>query len=49
MIVSQFELAVLGVGKVAAVVSYERAYGLVRADDEAGWTARMVPLITRVR
>jgi hypothetical protein len=29
---------------VAAVASYEHAYDLVRAHDESGWTARMVPL-----
>jgi hypothetical protein len=37
-------LAVLGVAAVAAVASYEHAYDLVRAHDESGWTARMVPL-----
>jgi hypothetical protein len=37
-------LAVLGVAGVAAVASYEHAYGLVRAHGEAGWTARLVPL-----
>jgi hypothetical protein len=37
-------LVVLGVAAVAAVVSYEHAYDLVRAHGEAGWTARLVPL-----
>lgn len=37
-------LAVLGVAAVAAVASYERAYELVRGQDETGWTAHMVPL-----
>jgi hypothetical protein len=37
-------LAVLCVAAVAAVTSYEHAYGLVRAHGESGWTARMVPL-----
>ena len=37
-------VAVLGVAAVAAVAPYEHAYDLVRAHDEAGWTARMVPL-----
>ena len=36
--------AVLGVAAVAAVASYEHAYDLVRANGEASWTARMVPL-----
>lgn len=36
--------AVVGVAAVAAVVSYEHAYDLVRAHGEVGWTARMVPL-----
>jgi len=36
-------LAVLGVALVAAIVSYEHAYDLVRAHGEAGWTARLVP------
>lgn len=36
-------LAVLGVAGVAAVVSYEHAYDLVRAQGETGWTARMIP------
>jgi Protein of unknown function (DUF2637) len=35
---------VLGVALVAAVASYEHAYGLVRLHGEAGWTARQVPL-----
>jgi hypothetical protein len=34
---------VVGVAAVAAVASYEHAYALVRAHDEAGWTARLVP------
>jgi hypothetical protein len=29
---------------VAAIVSYEHAYALVRAHGEDGWTARLVPL-----
>jgi hypothetical protein len=29
---------------VAAVVSYEHAYDLVRAHGETGWTARLIPL-----
>jgi hypothetical protein len=37
-------LAVLGVAAVAAVVSYEHAYDLVRAHGESGWTARLIPL-----
>jgi hypothetical protein len=36
--------AVLGVAAVAAVASYEHAYDLVRAQGEAGWTARLIPL-----
>ena len=28
---------------MAAVASYERAYALVRAHGEDGWTARLVP------
>jgi uncharacterized protein DUF2637 len=28
---------------MAAVASYERAYALVQAHSEAGWTARLVP------
>jgi Protein of unknown function (DUF2637) len=35
---------VVGVAAVAAVASYERAYTLVRAHGEAGWTGRLVPL-----
>ncbi len=35
---------VLGVAMIAAVVSYEHAYSLVRAHGEVGWTARLVPL-----
>jgi hypothetical protein len=37
-------VAVIGVAAVAAIASYEHAYGLVRAHGEAGWTARLVPL-----
>jgi Protein of unknown function (DUF2637) len=37
-------LVVVGVAVVAAIVSYEHAYALVRARGEAGWTARLVPL-----
>jgi hypothetical protein len=37
-------LAVLGVAAVAAVASYEHAYGLARGHGESGWAARMVPL-----
>ena len=37
-------LAVLGVAVVAAAASYQHAYDLVRAHDESGWTARLVPL-----
>jgi hypothetical protein len=33
-----------GVAAVAAVASYEHAYALVRANGEAGWTGRLVPL-----
>ena len=36
--------AVIGVAVVAAVVSYEHAYALVRAHGETGWTARLIPL-----
>lgn len=36
--------AVICVATVAAVVSYDHAYALVRAYGEAGWTARLVPL-----
>ena len=36
--------AVIGVAVVAAVVSYEHAYALVRAHGEAGWTAYSIPL-----
>jgi hypothetical protein len=36
--------AVIGVAVVAAVVSYEHAYGLVHAHGEIGWTARLIPL-----
>lgn len=37
-------LVVIGVATVAAVVSYEHAYELVRSHGESGWTARLVPL-----
>jgi hypothetical protein len=37
-------LVVVGVAVVAAIVSYEHAYALVRAHGENGWTARLVPL-----
>jgi hypothetical protein len=37
-------VAVVGVATVAAVVSHEHAYDLVRAHGEEGWTARLVPL-----
>ena len=37
-------VAVVGVAAVAAVASYEHAYALVRAHDEAGWMGRLVPL-----
>src|SRR5262245_55952370 len=37
-------VAVLCVATVAAVVSYDHAYALVRAYGEDGWTARLVPL-----
>lgn len=37
-------LVVVGVAVVAAIVSYEHAYELVRAHGEDGWTARLVPL-----
>lgn len=38
--------AVIGVGVavVAAIVSYEHAYALVRAHGETGWTAHLIPL-----
>ena len=36
--------AVVGVAAVAAVVSYEPAYALVRAHGEAEWTGRLAPL-----
>jgi hypothetical protein len=36
--------AVIGVAMVAAVVSYEHAYALVRAHGETGWTAHLIPL-----
>jgi hypothetical protein len=35
---------VIGVAVVAAVVSYEHGYALVRAHGETGWTARLIPL-----
>jgi hypothetical protein len=37
-------LAVIGVAAVAAVVSYEHAYALVREHGESGWTGRLIPL-----
>jgi hypothetical protein len=37
-------LVVVGVAVVAAIVSYEHAYALVRVHGEEGWTARLVPL-----
>jgi hypothetical protein len=37
-------LVVVGVAVVAAIVSYEHDYALVRAHGEDGWTARLVPL-----
>src|SRR5690606_4768417 len=37
-------VAVLCVATVAAVVSYDHAYALVRTYGEDGWTARLVPL-----
>jgi len=36
--------AVIGVAVVAAVVSYEHVYALVRAHGETGWTAHLIPL-----
>jgi hypothetical protein len=36
--------AVIGVAAVAAVVSYEHPYALVRAHGESGWTGRLIPL-----
>ena len=36
--------AVIGVAAVAAVVSYEHAYALVRAHGENGWTTHLIPL-----
>src|SRR5258708_10836436 len=36
--------AVIGVAVVAAVVSYEHAYELVRLHGETGWTAHLIPL-----
>jgi len=36
--------AVIGVAVVAATVSYEHAYALVRAHGETGWTAHLIPL-----
>lgn len=36
--------AVIGVAVVAAVVSYEHAYALVRAHGETGGTAHLIPL-----
>ena len=40
--VTRWSTAAAVVG-MAAVASYERAYALVRAHGEAGWTARLVP------
>jgi hypothetical protein len=37
-------LVVVGVATVAAIVSYQHAYELVRAHGDVGWTARLVPL-----
>jgi hypothetical protein len=37
-------VAVIGVAAVAAMVSYEHAYALVRAHGENGWTAHLIPL-----
>src|ERR1700738_5142906 len=37
-------VAVIGVAAVAAAVSYEHAYALVRAHGETGWTAHLIPL-----
>ncbi len=37
-------VAVVGVAAIAAVASYEHAYALVRAHEEAGWAARLIPL-----
>jgi hypothetical protein len=34
--------AVIGVAAVAAVVSYEHAYSLIRAHGETGWTAHLI-------
>lgn len=36
--------AVIGVAVVAAIVSYEHAYALIRAHGETGWTAHLLPL-----
>jgi uncharacterized protein DUF2637 len=36
--------AVIGVAAVAAVVSYEHAYDLVRGHGERSWTAHLIPL-----
>ena len=36
--------AVIGVAVVAAAVSYEHGYALVRVHGEVGWTARLIPL-----
>jgi hypothetical protein len=35
--------AAIGVAAVAAAVSYEHAYALVRAHGETGWTSRSRP------
>jgi hypothetical protein len=37
-------VAVIGVAVIAAVVSYEHAGDLVRANGETGWTTRLIPL-----
>lgn len=37
-------LVVLGVAIIAAIVSYEHAYELIRTHGEDGWMARLVPL-----
>jgi len=36
-------LVVLSVAVIAAIVSFEHAYELIRAHGEGGWTARLVP------
>jgi hypothetical protein len=37
-------LAVLAVAVVAAIISYQHAYELIRAHGETGFTARLLPL-----